>query len=384
MPVTESTRPTAIDPTQLGPTGISPAVAVHPLVAAKGGAVVQAVTSFWATDVGHVTTKAILVVVIIVIAIAIRLAARTVIRLFVNRVVSGVKRRQHADDTQALLASPVTAARIVQRTRTLGTVLNNIVSALVAIVALLLIVTTIDPGITGAFSLITAALGAGLGFGAQSIVKDVLTGLFMVADDQLGVGDVVQTDLASGVVEAVGIRVTQIRDVNGVLWFVRNGEINRVGNLSQGWSRAIVDVQVPRDADVQAVQRRMLQVATTVAADPRWAAALIEPPELWGIESVTENGVVVRLVQKTRITTRDDIAWALRTNLMEALESMGVQKPVIASAPVERYELAGPLRGARATGSEPAAPKRTRAPAARPRDRMQPDAGEAAPDRPLG
>lgn len=356
----------------------------HPLDMEKGGAVARAMTDFWTTDLGHAATKAILVVLIVVIAVAIRLAARTVIRLFVNRVVSGVKRRQNTDDTQALLASPVTAARVVQRTRTLGTVLNNIVSVLVAIIALLLIVTTIDPNITGAFSLITAALGAGLGFGAQNIVKDVLTGLFMVADDQLGVGDVVQTDLASGVVEGVGIRVTQIRDVNGVLWFVRNGEINRVGNLSQGWSRAIVDVQVPHDADVQAVQRRMLQVATTVAADPRWAAALVEPPELWGIESVTKDGVVVRLVQKTRITTRDDVAWALRTHLMEALESMGVQKPTIASAPVERYELAGPLRGARVTGSESVGSKRTRTAAARPAGRVSTDTVDDTPDRSRG
>ncbi|WP_375400593.1 mechanosensitive ion channel family protein [uncultured Amnibacterium sp.] len=344
--------------------------------ARRNGAITRAVTDFWATSLGEATTKVILVVVIVLVAVGIRVAARSVIRLFVSRIVTGVKRRQHADDTQALLASPVTAARLVQRTRTLGSVLNNIVSVIVTVIALLLIVTTINPGITGAFSLITAALGAGLGFGAQNIVKDVLTGLFMVADDQLGVGDVVQTDLASGVVEAVGIRVTQIRDVNGVLWFVRNGEINRVGNLSQGWSRAIVDVQVPHDADVQAVQRRMLQVATTVAADPRWAAALIDPPELWGIESITESGVVVRLVQKTRISTRDDVAWALRTHLMEALESMGVQKAIIASAPVERYELAGPLRGARVAGSESSAARRTKAAAARTADRA---ASGAAP-----
>lgn len=359
-------------------------------LAERGGAITLAVTDFWATSLGHITTKVILVVVIVLIAVAVRLAARTVIRLFVNRIVTGVKRRQNTDDTQALLASPVTAARLVQRTRTLGSVLNNIVSVIVTVIALLLIVTTVNPDITGAFSLITAALGAGLGFGAQNIVKDVLTGLFMVADDQLGVGDVVQTDLASGIVEAVGIRVTQIRDVNGVLWFVRNGELNRIGNLSQGWSRAIVDVQVPHDADVQAVQRRMLQVATTVASDPRWAAALIDPPELWGIESITESGVVVRLVQKTRISTRDDVAWALRTHLMEALELMGVPKAVIASAPVERYELAGPLRGARVAGSQSSS-RRAKASAARTADRAAPgaapsgaapsDAADDAPDR---
>src|SRR3954451_7079225 len=148
--------------------------------------------------------KTVQVLVIVAIALLARTIAKAIIGGFVNRVVSGVKKRQRADDTQALLASPVSAARGVQRTRTLGSVLNNIVATVIVTVALLLIVTTINPNITGAFSLITAAVGAGLGFGAQNVVKDVLTGLFMVADDQLGVGDVVATDLATGVVEAVG------------------------------------------------------------------------------------------------------------------------------------------------------------------------------------
>ena len=130
--------------------------------------------------------------------------------------------------------------------------LNNVVSVVVVIVALLLIVTAIDTNIIGSFALITAALGAGLGFGAQNIVKDVLNGLFMVAEDQLGVGDVVDLGEANGVVEAVGIRITQVRDVNGTLWFVRNGEIMRVGNKSQGWARVIIDLPAPYDSDVDA------------------------------------------------------------------------------------------------------------------------------------
>src|SRR3954453_5849562 len=135
--------------------------------------------------------KLVQILVIIGLALLARTISKAVIGGFVDRVVSGVKKRQRADDTQALLASPVSAARVVQRTRTLGSVLNNIVATVIVTVALLLIVTTINPNITGAFSLITAAVGAGLGSGAQNIVKDVLTGLFMVGDDQLGVGDIV-------------------------------------------------------------------------------------------------------------------------------------------------------------------------------------------------
>ena len=320
--------------------------------------------AFWSSVWGQVLLQVIAVVLIVVIALLVRAIAHRVVRLFVERIVSGVKRRQRAENTQALLASPVAAARIVARTRTLGSVLNNLVSATVAVIAILSIVGVINAQIIGAFSLITAALGAGLGFGAQSIVKDVLTGLFMVADDQLGVGDVVNTDLASGVVEAVGIRVTQIRDVNGVLWYVRNGEITRVGNMSQGWSRAIVDVTVPKDVDVEAVQQRMLQTATEVLSDPQWAPHIAERPELWGLESVTPDGVVLRLVARTRVNTRDDVAWSLRVHLREALEAAGVHPSSISSAPLDRFELAGALRGVRPMRTGPI-PRRAPRPVAR-------------------
>jgi small conductance mechanosensitive channel len=311
--------------------------------------------------------KFVQVVVIVAVALLARTIAKAIIGGFVNRVVSGVKKRQRMEDTQALLASPVSAARVVQRTRTLGSVLNNIVATVIVVIALLLIVTTIDPNITGAFSLITAALGAGLGFGAQNIVKDVLTGLFMVADDQLGVGDIVATDLATGVVEGVGIRVTQIRDVNGTLWFVRNGEITRVGNMSQGWSRAVIDVTVPNTADVERVQQRMLDLATSLSQDPQWQHTVVDQPELWGIESIKPDAVVLRLVLKTRITTRDDVAWAMRVALRQSLADLGGAAE-ISSAPLERFEQAGTVRSLRAralgrsaTGRSRRSPATTRA-----------------------
>ncbi|MDQ1531725.1 MAG: moderate conductance mechanosensitive channel, partial [Microbacteriaceae bacterium] len=330
---------------------------------------------FWNSPGGQLLWTVIQVAIIIVVALIVRAIAQQIIRIFVNRVVSGVKRRQRAEDTQALLASPVSAARVVQRTRTLGSVLNNVVSAVVAIIAIISIVTVINPNITGAFSLITAALGAGLGFGAQTIVKDVLTGLFMVADDQLGVGDVVNTDLASGIVEAVGIRVTQIRDVNGVLWYVRNGELTRIGNQSQGWARAIVDVTVPKGVDVDAVQHRLLATATEVLADPQWHSYVMEQPELWGLESVTADGTVLRVVVRTRPSTRDDVAWSLRVHLREALVAGGVEPTAISSTRLETFEQAGALRGARPTRSAPIPTARR----SRPRSTQPADSPPAEP-----
>jgi small-conductance mechanosensitive channel len=314
----------------------------------------------WGTDLNGPLGKAIQVVIVLLIAVIVRLIANRAIQITVNRIVTGAKRRRNIQDTQALIASPVTTARVVQRTRTLGSVLNNVISVVIIIVALISIVTIISPNITGAFSLITAALGAGLGFGAQNVVKDVLTGLFMVADDQLGVGDIVDTDLATGIVEVVGIRVTQIRDVNGVLWYVRNGELTRIGNRSQGWSRAIVDITVPNSADIDELQPKLLQAAKVAVAAPEWQGIVTETPELWGLESVTADGVVLRIVARTTANQRDDVAWAIRTHLREALEDAGLEKVQLSSDRLSEFEYAGALRGVRPprTGSVPVARRR--------------------------
>lgn len=290
-------------------------------------------TAFWAGVGGFMAQFQVFftIVGIIVGAIVLRIVLHFVIRRVVSRVVLGVKRRQNVDDTQALNASPLTAVRVVQRTRTLGSVLNNVVSVVIVIVALLLVVTAIDTNIIGSFALITAALGAGLGFGAQNIVKDVLNGLFMVAEDQLGVGDVVDLGPATGVVEAVGIRVTQIRDVDGTLWFVRNGEVLRVGNKSQGWARVIIDLAVPYTVDVEAVQDGMLGAATEMWQSPSWRGKILEKPEIWGIESISAEALVVRLVVKTRTAVKDDVARDLRLRLKRAIDLLGVELPSLNS-----------------------------------------------------
>jgi small conductance mechanosensitive channel len=273
----------------------------------------------------------------------------------VSRIVNGAKKKQNFEDTQALLMSPLAAVRIVQRTKTLGSVFGNIVSAAIVILTVLVLFTTLVPQATGAFALITAALGAGLGFGAQNIVKDVLSGLFIVAEDQLGVGDVVDLGAATGVVEGVGIRITMVRDVNGTLWFVRNGEILRVGNMSQGWARVIVDLAVPYDADLEAVQATMLATATSLASDTKWRSRILEKPEIWGIESISAEAVVLRLVVKTASASKDDVARELRSRLKRALDEMGVKLPALNSIVLTGAEGAGSVRGARPPKTKPVA-----------------------------
>ena len=313
-------------------------------------------TEFWANlDAFFATPLGTLVAIAMIIVGAVIAAwlMHFVIRRIVNQIVSGVKKNQGADDTQALNVSPLAAVRLVQRTRTLGSVLGNIVNVTVVIIAIVLIVNKIDTSIIGSLALLTAALGAGLGFGAQNIVKDVLNGLFMVMEDQLGVGDVVDLGPATGVVERVGIRITQVRDVNGTLWFVRNGEILRVGNMSQGWARVIIDLAVPYDADVEAVQDRMLDAASSLAQDPKWRSRILERPELWGIESISEDALVIRLVMKTRPPAKDDVSRELRARLKAAIDELGIQLPTLKSVVLEGFDGAASVTGARPPRTKP-------------------------------
>jgi moderate conductance mechanosensitive channel len=332
----------------------------------------QWINDFYNTFLGRLATIALIIVLSLVASWVLRL----VIRHVVARIVNGVKKGQNVQDTQALAASPLAAVRVVQRTRTLGTVLSNIVNVVIVIIAIILIVNTINKDIIGSFALLTAALGAGLGFGAQNIVKDVLNGLFMVMEDQLGVGDVVDLGPATGVVEAVGIRITQIRDVNGTLWFVRNGEILRVGNMSQGWARVIVDLAVPYETDVTAVQDRMFETAQSLASTPKWRSRVLEKPELWGMESISDDVIVLRIVLKTRTTAKDDVARELRARLKAALDEMDVKLPSLSSVVLSGFDGAASITGAHPPRTNPvrvvpeAKPKKPRG-----RKTRQPDPG---------
>ena len=290
---------------------------------------------------------------VIIGAVIVRWLLHFAIRRVVRRVVNGAKRRQYFDDTQALLMSPLAAVRVVQRTRTLGSVLGNIVTTVLVIMVVLVLFNEVFPRATSAFALVTAALGAGLGFGAQNIVKDVLSGLFMVAEDQLGVGDVVDLGPATGVVEGVGIRITQVRDVNGTLWFVRNGEILRVGNKSQGWARVIIDLAVPYEADVKAVQDRILETATTMSVDSKWRSRILEKPEVRGIESISAEAIVLRIVVKTASAAKDDVARELRARLKNSLDDMGVRLPALNTMVLSGAENAASVNGARPPKTKP-------------------------------
>ncbi|MCW4459718.1 mechanosensitive ion channel family protein [Microbacterium sp. MPKO10] len=309
----------------------------------------QSLDGFFATPLGVLVR----VVVIIAVAIGVTWLLHIVIRRAVVSIVSGVKRGHGVDDTQALAVSPLAAVRVVQRTRTLGTVLSNIINVIVVVITVLLLIHVVAPGILSSFALLSAAIGAGLGFGAQNIVKDTLNGIFMVIEDQLGVGDVVDVGFATGVVEKVGIRITQIRDVNGVLWFVRNGEVLRVGNMSQGWSRLIIDLAIPRETDLDAVKQQLLTAARALADEPKWRPHFLDAPEAWGLESISDDAVVLRMVAKTRTSSKDDVGRELRLRFASVLEAEGVPPLSLETVILAGWEGAASVGGARPPRTKP-------------------------------
>jgi small conductance mechanosensitive channel len=308
---------------------------------------------WWLETFAAIGWKVATIAAIIVGAIIVSWLLRVVIRRVVNRIVTGAKSKANVTDTQALDRSPLAAVRLVQRTRTLGSILQNIVNVALVIISLLLVVNVIDQSVLGSFALLSAAIGAGLGFGAQNIVKDVLNGIFIVAEDQIGIGDVVDLGLATGIVEYVSVRITHVRDVNGTLWYVRNGEITRIGNMSQGWSRVIIDLAVPVDVVIEDVERAMLDAAKGLAKDPKWRSRVIEQPEVWGLESVSGDALVIRLVMKTRANAKDDVARELRMRLKRQMDELGITLPQMTSIMLSGLEGAQRVRGANPPKTKP-------------------------------
>jgi len=219
--------------------------------------------------------------------------------------------------------SPIANARLVQRTRTMGSVLNNFITWTMVVLALTMILSELGVAI-GALAAGAGLVGAGIGFGSQSLIKDLISGLFIVAEDQYGVGDSVNLGEISGAVESVGLRVTQVRDVDGVLWYVRNGEIIRVGNHSQGWSRAVVDVALDYSVDLENAKKIIEDAASEVASAPGNTELVLGEPNVWGVHILNGDQVVIRVVQKTKFGKSDDIARDLREAFKTHLDKAGV------------------------------------------------------------
>jgi small conductance mechanosensitive channel len=239
--------------------------------------------------------------------------------------------RTHPESRAQRILAMATGAdneRYEQRISTVSSLLRNLTSIILGAVVVLTIMAVFD--IPLAPLLASAGVGGiALAFGAQSLVKDFLSGIFMIMEDQYGVGDLIDTGEVRGTVEEVGLRVTRVRDATGTVWYVRNGEILKLGNQSQGWSTAIIDVPVAYDEDAGKVMGILEQVSAEIDEDPAFEDVLLEKPTVAGVNAVTATTMSIRLMAKTAPNQH----WGLQRVLLErsltALAKAGVRSPSV-------------------------------------------------------
>ena len=213
-----------------------------------------------------------------------------------------------------------------QRVQALGAILRSAASVTIFAIAGFIILG--DLGLNLAPLLASAGVvGVAIGFGAQSLVKDYLSGVFMLVEDQYGVGDVITVGDATGTVENVTLRVTRMRDVNGIVWHIRNGTIDTVGNESQGWARAVIDFPVPFAADLGTIRNVLARTGEDMWNEPSWRAVMLEAPEVWGAQAITSTEVTMRIVTKTAPLRQWEVEREMRARVKRALKEAAIMPP---------------------------------------------------------
>ena len=272
--------------------------------------------------------KPILIVLLLGLALVIRWLVFKAIARLVDRASDGVLPNRSDDEgvRESSSTARIASARRKQRAETMGGVLRSVttftVLTIAAIMSLSEVGVDIGPLIAGA-----GIVGIALGFGAQTLVRDFLSGLFMLFEDQYGIGDVVDLGDAVGTVEAVSLRVTRLRDVNGTVWYVRNGEILRVGNMSQNWARSVLDVRVGLGEDLTRVRTILEETCHGMWDDEDFSGMIIEEPEVWGVERMDPDAVVVRVAVKTAPLEQWAVARELRKRIKERFALEGIEIP---------------------------------------------------------
>lgn len=274
----------------------------------------------WALDV----PLRILLIVIGAVIVA-RLASRAISTSVRRSADSSLQQRLKAATAMApaLRESEEAAARSGQRVGAVSSVLAGAVSFVVYLIALFLILAELGvdlaPLLAGA-----GVAGLAIGFGAQSLVKDCFSGIFVLLEDQYAVGDIVDVGEATGVVENVSLRATRLRSVDGVVWHVPNGEIVRVGNMSQHWSRSLLDIEVAYDTDLKRAKELIAEVADEYAETDE---EVLDEPEVWGVEALGASGIVIRLVVKTQPSAQWRVSRELRERIKERFDAEEIEIP---------------------------------------------------------
>jgi moderate conductance mechanosensitive channel len=280
--------------------------------------------SFWGV--------ALYIVVVVVVAAALHLVGARVIHRSVQRWVATGRSREDAltDTPEATveLQSMIMSQRREQRATAVGQLLRSGLVLVIWGTAGLLILTELGVNVA---PLVASAgvVGVALGFGAQTLVKDYLSGFFMIVEDQYGVGDLVDLGPVTGTVEEVAFRITRVRDPNGVVWYVRNGEILRVANQSQGWTMAAAVIPVSYNADLEEIRQVVVEVGNDMYNDPETRGRMLGRPTFAGVEAVSGEAVYVRIVVKARASQQIPLTRELRERLKGAFDAHGVVVPVL-------------------------------------------------------
>jgi small conductance mechanosensitive channel len=265
---------------------------------------------------------------ILLIAFVLRALTHRAINKLAAKTAASTVPRVLAGRTGAALESPLLLSeRRQQRMDTVASVLRSVASVAIFAIAIALVLDEL--GVNLAPIVASAGIvGVAVGFGAQNLVKDFLSGMFMIMEDQYGVGDVIDAGEATGTVEAIGLRTTRLRDVNGVVWYIRNGEILRIGNMSQGWARAVLDIPVSYREDVRAVRELIKKTADELWRDENFRDLVLEEPEVWGVEALGAESVVIRVATKTAPLKQWDVARELRERIKAAFDGANVEIPL--------------------------------------------------------
>ncbi|KUO02437.1 mechanosensitive ion channel family protein [Streptomyces caeruleatus] len=280
------------------------------------------------------------VLLILVIAAVLRVAIRRAITKLIDR----MNRTAQAVDGTAIGGLLVNVERRRQRSQAIGSVLRSVASFVIMGTAALMVLSAFDINLAPLLASAGVA-GVAIGFGARNLVTDFLSGVFMILEDQYGVGDSIDAGVASGEVIEVGLRVTKLRGDNGEIWYVRNGEVKRIGNLSQGWSTAGVDVTVRSSEDLDKVRATIDEVAEKMSKEEPWNELLWGPIEVLGLDSVLLDSMVVRVSAKTMPGKSLTVERELRWRVKRAFDAADI--PIVGRAPltVDGESAADPTAG---------------------------------------
>ncbi|CAL9561722.1 mechanosensitive ion channel family protein [Streptomyces sp. Tu 3180] len=260
------------------------------------------------------------VLLIVVIAAVLRVVVRRAITKLIDR----MSRTGQAVDGSALGGLLVNAERRRQRSQAIGSVLRSVASFLILGTAALMVLGTFQINLAPLLASAGVA-GVAIGFGARNLVTDFLSGVFMILEDQYGVGDTIDAGVAAGEVIEVGLRVTKLRGEGGEIWYVRNGEVKRIGNLSQGWATANVDVTVRADEDLDRVRATLGEVAEKMGKEEPWNELLWGPIEVLGLDSVLLDSMVMRVSGKTMPGKSLTVERELRWRVKRAFDAAGIR-----------------------------------------------------------